>query len=71
VWRGAFEGWLPTKRTYGVRLPRTVPGVRGLYLAGQWVEPGGGFPISLMSGRHAIQVLCEDLGRPFHTQPAP
>lgn len=71
VWRGAFEGWLPTKRTYGVRLPRTVPGVRGLYLAGQWVEPGGGVPISLMSGRHAIQVLCEDLGRPFHTQPAP
>ena len=65
VWRGAFEGWLPTRRTYGVRVPRHVPGLRGLYLAGQWVEPGGGVPISMMSGRHAIQVLCDDLGRRF------
>jgi phytoene dehydrogenase-like protein len=70
VWRGAFEGWLPTKRTYGVRVPRKVPGLQGLYLAGQWVEPGGGVPISMMSGRHAIQVLCNDLGRGFVATPA-
>ena len=70
VWRGAFEGWLPTQRTYGVRVPRKVPGLAGLDHAGQWVEPGGGVPVSMMSGRHAVQTLCADLGKTFVAQRA-
>ena len=41
-------------------------------MAGQWVEPGGGVPLAIMSGRHAIEILCADLHRPFvHEVPAP
>lgn len=29
------------------------------------VEPGGGVPTAIMSGRQALQILCRDCGRPF------
>lgn len=66
-WRGAFEGWLPTTETFLADVPKTVPGLAGLHLAGQWVEPGGGVPPSLLSGRQVVQLLCEEAGREFRT----
>jgi phytoene dehydrogenase-like protein len=66
-WRGAYEGWVPNAESFGGRLKKTLPGVHGLYLAGQWVEPGGGVPTALMSGRQAVQLLCAHAERPFRT----
>ena len=57
-WRGSFEGWLPTVETFGQRMSKTLPGLNNFYMAGQWVEPGGGLPPSALSGRNVIQVLC-------------
>jgi phytoene dehydrogenase-like protein len=34
---------------------KKLPGPEGLYLAGQWVEPGGVVPTAVMSGRQAVQ----------------
>jgi phytoene dehydrogenase-like protein len=67
-WQGSSCGWLLTKQTMplmirGVR--KTLPGLRNFYLAGQWVEPGGSLPLSAMSGRNAIQMICHQDGRPF------
>jgi len=65
-WRGAYEGWIPTGGSaLGEHLPHRVPGVSSLYVAGQWVEPGGGVPMACMSGRQAAQVLCHDFVTPF------
>jgi phytoene desaturase len=65
-WRGAYEGWFPTDRNpFFTRLDKKLRGVEGLYLAGQWVEPGGGVPLAIMSGRQVVQLICEDRGRPF------
>jgi hypothetical protein len=36
-----------------------------LYVAGQWVQPGGGIPTACSSGRMAAQVLCADRRQPF------
>jgi phytoene dehydrogenase-like protein len=44
---------------------QTLPGLRRFLMAGQWVEPGGGVPAALMSGRNAVQLLCRDLDRRF------
>jgi phytoene dehydrogenase-like protein len=66
-WRGAYEGWLPTPKTLRARVPKRFPMIEGLYLAGQWVQPGGGVPPALLSGRHLVQVLCEQAGRPFES----
>ena len=44
---------------------KTLAGLDGFYLAGQWVEPGGGVPIAMMSGRQAVQLMCDRDHRPF------
>jgi phytoene dehydrogenase-like protein len=69
-WRGAYEGWKPTAGALVTHIDKRLPGLAGLYMAGQWVEPGGGVPAALMSGRQAIQIACSDAGRPF-VVPAP
>ncbi|HXJ36354.1 MAG TPA: NAD(P)/FAD-dependent oxidoreductase [Candidatus Eisenbacteria bacterium] len=63
-WRGAFEGWLP-KSLNVTYVPKTLPGLADFYMAGQWVEPGGGVPMATMSGRHVIENLCAAHQRPF------
>lgn len=67
-WRGAYEGWLPTPQTFHASVPKTFRGLRGLYVSGQWVEPGGGIPVALLSSRQLVQILCERLGRRFRAQ---
>ena len=57
-WQGSFQGWLPTPRILGYRFPRTLPGLKNFYMAGQWVEPGGGLPSAALSGRYVAQLLC-------------
>jgi len=65
-WRGAFEGWLPTPQSFR-HVPKQLPGLKAFYMAGQWVEPGGGVPLAIMSGRHVAEIICAAWGRPFAT----
>jgi phytoene desaturase len=46
-------------------IQRTLPGLSDFYMAGQWVMPGGGVPPCLLSGRHAVQLLCPNDGKTF------
>ena len=57
-WKGSFEGWLMTKETGFTSLPKTLPGLKDFYMAGHWVEPGGGVPAALLSGRNLAQVIA-------------
>jgi phytoene dehydrogenase-like protein len=66
--RGAYMGWLPTPEVIMTTIPRTLPGLEDFYMAGQWVMPGGGVPPCLYSGRHIVQMLCRQDGRPFITR---
>ncbi len=68
-WQGSIEGWVPIPRIGGMRfeMKKTLPGLDRFYLAGQWVEPGGGVPIVALSGRNAIQLICRDEKRKFRT----
>jgi len=63
-WRGAYEGWM-----FGAadHMSKTLPGLDGLYMAGQWVNPGGGMPTAAMSGCHTIQFICQRDGVKFTT----
>ena len=65
--RGASMGWLPTPEAIMTPIPRTLPGLANFYMAGQWVMPGGGVPPCLYSGRHVVQILCHQDGKPFST----
>lgn len=62
---GAWMGWLMTPEAMRTSIERMLPGLSGFCMAGQWVMPGGGVPSCLYSGRHAVQLLCHQDGRPF------
>jgi phytoene dehydrogenase-like protein len=64
-WRGAYEGWMPNADSFFGHIKKTLAGLQGFYMAGQWVEPGGGVPTALMSGRQVIQLVCHDDGAGF------
>ncbi len=66
-WRGSFEGWMTTPRTWMLRVKKTLPGLSNFWMCGQWVEPGGGLPPSALSGRGVVQCLCAQDRKPFVT----
>jgi phytoene dehydrogenase-like protein len=47
---------------------KTLPGLENFYMAGQWVEPGGGTLPALYSGGNVVQLLCHRDGKPFSSQ---
>ena len=57
-WKGSYEGWMEISMGLGARMNKTLPGLDGFYMIGQWVEPGGGLPPAAKSGRDVIQILC-------------
>jgi len=66
-YKGAYMGWLPTPKALTTQIRRTLPGLDGFYMAGQWVMPGGGVPATLYSGCHAVELLCHHDRKPFVT----
>jgi phytoene dehydrogenase-like protein len=64
-WRGSYEGWLPTPRILGRRIPYTLPGLKDFYMAGHWVVVGGGLPAAALSGRYVAQMICARAGKVF------
>ncbi len=69
-WRGAWEGWAPTVKTFKWKIPTELPGLKNFHMIGQWTTPGGGLPPAAMQGRNLIQILCDRDGRPFTTTEA-
>ena len=71
-WKGSMEGWLITTKnvnmSFGSGMKKTLPGLNNFYMAGQWVEPGGGIPTAAMSGRALIKTLCKQDKKKFKTE---
>jgi phytoene dehydrogenase-like protein len=67
-WRGSALGWDCTIETFFMRMRKTLPGLDNFYMAGQWVEPGGGVPGAAMSGRNVIQLICKRDKKQFVTR---
>jgi phytoene dehydrogenase-like protein len=69
-WKGSFEGWLITPdNAYVLMKPmsQSLPDLKNFYMCGQWVEPGGGLPTSVMSGRRLIKKICSEDRKKFTT----
>ena len=71
-WRGSTEGWLITTETMCMTMrggmDKTLPGLEDFYMAGQWVEPGGGVPAVAMSARGVLRKICKRDKKPFVTR---
>lgn len=46
-------------------MKKSLPGLRNFYMAGQWVEPGGGLPAGILSRRNVAQIICKEDKRNF------
>ncbi len=66
-WKGSIIGWDLTTKTVFRPLPKTLPGLENFWMAGQWVEPGGGIPFVALSGRNVIQLIARRDKKPFVT----
>jgi phytoene dehydrogenase-like protein len=65
---GTYHGSWMTKVLPGQSrtvYPVKPKGIEGLYLAGHRMQPPGGMPAALFSGRRAAQYLCKDFGVVF------
>ena len=59
VWKGSYEGFLPTSSNITKSIKMTLPGLDHFYMCGQWLFPGGGLPPSAQSGRWVAQLICK------------
>ncbi len=60
VWKGAYEGFMPTSKNITKSLTMTLPGLKNFYMCGQWLFPGGGLPPAAQSGKWVMQLICKD-----------
>lgn len=67
-WKGSFEGWIMTPGIGFKQMKKVLRGLDNFYMIGQWVEPGGGVPTGLMSGRNITQIMCKRDKKTFVTQ---
>jgi phytoene dehydrogenase-like protein len=66
-WKGSYEGWMQISMGLSKGMSKMLPGLGGFYMAGQWVEPGGGLPPAALSGRNVIQLVCSKDKKKFAT----
>lgn len=60
VWKGSYEGFMPSSKNLMHNLDSTLPGLKKFYMAGQWLSPGGGLPPAGQTGKWAIQFICKE-----------
>jgi phytoene dehydrogenase-like protein len=66
-WKGSMLGWELTRKTIFMPMKKTLPGLKNFFMAGHWVEPGGGIPMVALSGRNVIQLICRQDKKKFVT----
>jgi phytoene dehydrogenase-like protein len=65
VWKGSYEGFMPSGKNLMNNLDSYIPGLKNFYMAGQWLFPGGGLPPAGQSGKWGIQYICRGERKKF------
>jgi phytoene dehydrogenase-like protein len=68
-WQGSPDGWYITSSNIsGMEPLRSLPGLEGLHMVGQWTAPFTGTIIAALSGRQTVQLMCRKEGKKFLTK---
>jgi phytoene dehydrogenase-like protein len=67
VWKGSYEGFMPTSKNLMNNISAEIPGLKKFYMAGQWLSPGGGLPPAGQTGKWAIRYICKEERMKFKT----
>lgn len=65
AYRGSFMGFWPTIPGKSLAHTGYIKGLNNIVLSGQWLQPPGGLPIALITGKDTIMRLCKRLKQPF------
>lgn len=60
VYRGSYEGFAPIPSLVARNIQKTVPGLKNLYLCGQWTTPGGGICTAVNDGRIIANKIAKE-----------
>jgi len=67
-WKGSPDGWYLTNENLMAGEPlHMLPGLNNLFMAGQWTGPYTGTVVAALSGRQAIQLICNEENKEFKT----
>lgn len=66
AYRGAFMAFMPTTTSKEMIHNGRVKGISNLHLSGQWIQPPGGLPTALITGKDTIMRICKDEKRNFN-----
>jgi phytoene dehydrogenase-like protein len=65
-WLGSPDGWYITVDNFiDQSMRRTLPGLKNLYMVGQWTAPYTGTVSTSLGGRQLVQILCKKNRMPF------
>ncbi len=67
AYRGSFMAFLPTVRGKELAHTGRVKSLSNIYLSGQWLQPPGGLPVALITGKDTIMRICKQEKQPFQT----
>ncbi|HHY28278.1 MAG TPA: NAD(P)/FAD-dependent oxidoreductase [Desulfitobacterium dehalogenans] len=65
AYRGAFMSFLPTIGGKMMSHTGRIKGLRNIFLSGQWLQPPGGLPVALITGKDTMMRLCKMKKQPF------
>lgn len=65
AYRGAYLPFLPTVRGKMMAHSGEIQGLDNIFLSGQWLQPPGGLPAALVTGKDTIMRLCRREKREF------
>ena len=59
AYRGAFMGFWPTLQGKELNHSGEINGLDNIWLSGQWLQPPGGLPTALITGKDTIMRICK------------
>lgn len=65
AYKGAYMSFILSPKAKKTVQNGRVPGLKNLVLAGQWLQPPGGLPNAVVTGRFAVQRICKLLKQKF------
>jgi phytoene desaturase len=65
AYRGSILAFLPTLRSKEMSHSGRIKDLKNIFLSGQWLQPPGGLPVALITGKDTIMRICKDEKKTF------
>lgn len=65
AYRGALMGFWPTRKGKQMHHTGQSKGLNNILLSSQWLQPPGGLPVAVITGKDTIMLLCKPEKKKF------